>query len=1148
MNKLFTYLTTALCCLLPLTAGAQGTKGLSKNPDKFLGNITTMGSMNTNGLTFSNLWNQVTPENESKWASVEGTQGRFNWGCDRAFDYANDNGFTFKFHALVWGAQYPNWFNSDMSITNRFNAIENWFNHVRDYYKSKYNLPMIDVVNEAVGMHQQGNPLMKESLGGGGKTGYDWLIKAFEMAYERFPNSILIYNDYNSFQNDVDNYITLVRTLRDSGAPIDAYGNQSHDVNDISADALKNVMKKQQDALKMPMFITELDVNISNDTQQRNQYEKILPIMWEADYCAGVTLWGYIYGNTWVDHSGLYHGSTPRPAMNYIKEYITSDKAKAAKSPYPGMKKRLSVFIRPKDFKVAKNDELEIKVRTHITDQAKKENKNFAIEKVELFEGNKTEPFATMTEEPYIAKYSSSTTGYKTLKAVVTTNDENYKTFERYARIEVLSSTIKREPYNNGTPIQLPGTININEYDKGAAGVSYSSPIYDYNNRKTIAATTNDGWVEYTVDVAEEGIYSFDAEVASTTNTGVFHLSEYGLDNLTYYSDFVQVPSTGSNTNFQKLHGVLNKKLTAGRHVLCLNFDKGGFYIKSITFQPYKQNSQISVTSTLAKEVVKVGETATINLKVTKPAATTIDHVDVYANDMLIGTVKDAPYQFNWVPEVYGTYAITAIAVDTDGKENKTKSANSLKIKGLRKPYNGTVISLPGTVEAENFDVGGEEVTYHDSNADFEGDAASYRSDHGGVDIKKVSGVGYTIGFTHTGEWLEYTVDVQETGTYEYDAYVSSGTTGSAFKMQLETNDVYKELSETINVPQTGSNTWNNYVPIHGRTLISLSKGEHILRINVTGESGDIDKVVFNHITVNNSLNLTVSSDPSTATVNENVTLKANTTATNVQSVKFYVDNRYIGTATEAPFEIKYRPTAKGTYSVSAEAIDADGKVSKLVKYSLKVANKRTPYSSTPISIPGTIQAENFDKGGEGLSFHDANSDGEGDNQSYRPDAEGVDIVKGNNGAAIGYTAANEWLEYTVNVKKAGQYTYKATVSSGTTNSGFRIGLMNNGKETIIGRVSVPQTGNNDWGTYKTVSGNITQELEAGEQILRFTITGASCNIDKVVLSYVEPDDITDLTTDPQPVSTKGKKVYENGQLIIYRDGKRYNALGVELR
>lgn len=1135
MTQNISNLIAALCWLLPMSAGAQ----LSQNPDKFLGNITTRYQMDASGVEkYYQLWNQVTPENESKWASVEGTRGSFTWGSDNAFNYAKNHNFTYKFHALVWGAQYPSWFNSSMSIKDRFNAIENWFNKAKGHYST---LPMIDVVNEAVGMHQQGNPLMKESLGGGGKTGYDWLIKAFEMAYERWPNSILIYNDYNSFQNDVDNYITLVRTLRDAGAPIDAYGNQSHDVNNISTESLKSVMKKQQDALKMPMFITELDINIENDQDQKTQFQKVLPTMWEADYCAGVTLWGYIYGATWVDHSGLYRGSTPRPAMNYIKEYMASEKAKNAKSPFPGMKKRLGVYIRPKDYKVANGDVLPIKVRTHITSDAKKEKADIAIEKVELYEGTSNEAFATMTEEPYIAEYKATSVGTKTLKAIVYTNDG--KTYDRYSRITVLSSTEKREPYN-GTPIELPGTFKSSEYDKGASGVSYNNGV----GRNGTTATKDDGWMEYTVDVKEEGIYSYDIEVAAANAGGVFHLSEYGFDNLTYFTDFIEVPATGSTTNYRSLHGVFKEKLTAGRHTLCLNVDKGGFYVKSLTFQPYEQNKDISAkVSTISATTVYVGDPVTIDVSASLPttSTSTIKEVKVYANDMLIGTLTEAPYTLEYTPAYRGSYTITAIATDNEGKENKSTTQKTLKVKGLRNPYKGTAITLPGTVEAENFDEGGEEVTYHDSNTDFEGDAASYRSDHGGVDIKKV-GDRYTIGYTHSGEWLEYTIDVTKAGIYEYDAYVSSGTTGSAFKMSIESDDGSKALSETINVPQTGDGSWNNYVPVHGRTLISLAEGKHTLRINVTGDSGDIDKVVFNHIEVNNSLSLTVKSNPASATVNENVKLQATSTAANIQSVRFYVGDRLIGKATEAPFEINYKPTAKGSYNVTAEAIDADGKYSKLVKYTLKANNKRSPYK-TVIAIPGIIQAENFDKGGEGLSFHDSNTDAEGDASSYRNDAEGVDLVKGNNGTVIGYTAANEWLEYTVNVTEAGKYSYEATASSGTTNSGFRISLVNaDGTLTTLANVSVTQTGNNDWGTYKAFTGNFQKELSEGQQILRITITGANCNIDKIKLTCVEPNAIQEVT--PELMPTNGKKVIENGQIIIYRNSKRYNALGVEIK
>lgn len=587
MNKTLkrNLLLIAVCfCMLP--AAAQ----LSSNPYKFFGNITTRGAVEAGGgiPKYYTLWNQITCENESKWSSVEGTRGNFNWGgADNAFNYAKQHNFTHKFHALVWGAQYPGWL-ENLSPKDRFAAMTNWFDHAKGHYGT---LPMIDVVNEAIGLHQKGNPLMKETLGGGGKTGYDWLIKAFEMAYERWPDAILIYNDFNSFTWDLDAYITLVQTLRDAGAPIDAYGNQSHDVTDISKTNLNNALEKQQNALKMPMFITELDIDKANDAQQKTQYQNVLPTMWEKNYCAGVTLWGYVLGATWVANSGLYRDGQERPAMTWIKEYMQTDAAKNAVGPLPGTKKEASIYIRPASQKVAKGDVLPIKVRTHMATKT--------IQKVDLYVGS--ELIATMTEAPYITEYSTSSTGTKTLKAIVTTTDGS--TYERYGRFQVLSETTKREPYNEIVP-ELPGTINAGEFDKGASGVSYnkvSTTVIKSRDKFSTTATQDGQWMDYTVDVKEDGLYTMDVEVASTKDGGRFHLAEYSFDNLDFLTDFIDVPNTGSTTEFQKVRCSVKKYLTAGRHVFTMLVDKNvykdendknnpfkeafyPFYIKSMTF------------------------------------------------------------------------------------------------------------------------------------------------------------------------------------------------------------------------------------------------------------------------------------------------------------------------------------------------------------------------------------------------------------------------------------------------------------------------------------------------------------------------------------------------------------------------------------
>ena len=903
MNRTITYFVGMLCCMLSLSASAQTytTKGLSKNPDKFLGNITTRYQMDPGGISekYYQLWNQVTPENESKWGSVEGRQGSYNWGSDTPFNYAKQHGFTYKFHALVWGAQYPSWFNESMSVDARYKAIVNWFDKVKEHYPT---LPMIDVVNEAVGMHQQGNPLMRESLGGGGKTGYDWLIRAFELAHERWPDAILIYNDYNSIRFDKDAYITLVKTLRDAGAPIDAYGNQSHDVTDISAAELRSALKDQQDALKMPMYITELDIDQADDAKQKAQFESIFPIMWEAEYCAGITLWGFIHGATWVDNSGLIKNGKDRPAMTWLREYMQTDKAKNAKSPFQGMKKEASVYIKPKSLSPTKGEPLTITVNAHLATKA--------IDHIDLYVKNK------------------------------------------------LHQTVK--------------------------------------------------------------------------------------------------------------------------------------------------------------------DPASVNSK-----------------------TKDGAYEFEYTPATTGRYDLKAVVVADDGTEYERYGGFTAY--NPRSTFKGATYELPGTIEAENFDVGGDGVTYHDNNSNKEGDGSGYRTD-GGIDVVKGNG-GYALGYTVSGEWMEYTVEVTKAGTYSYDAYVSAGGTGASFSLTVETPEGnVSNLSETVVIPQTGNGSWSNYVPVHGRTLVSLAEGKHVIRLNITGGNGNIDKLVFNHLDIDQNLRLTLNGNPTPATVGEPTTVTATSAATDIATVNYYIGNRLVGSATEAPYELVYKPTAKGTVTILAEAVTTEGKVSKEYTYSLKVNNKRTPYSGTAVKLPGTIQAENFDKGGEGLTFHDENSDAQGDATSYRNDAEGLDLVKGNNGTVIGYTAVNEWMEYTVNVTEPGKYSYEATVSSGVTGSGFRISLVNaNGTLTTLASVSVPQTGSSDWSTYKVVEGNLLKNLEEGQQTLRITITGANCNIDKLKFNCILNTGIDDVTATPAE-EAEGKKVIENGQLIIYRGGKKYNAVGVEVK
>lgn len=144
-------------------------------------------------------------------------------------------------------------------------------------------------------------------------------------------------------------------------------------------------------------------------------------------------------------------------------------------------------------------------------------------------------------------------------------------------------------------------------------------------------------------------------------------------------------------------------------------------------------------------------------------------------------------------------------------------------------------------------------------------------------------------------------------------------------------------------------------------------------------------------------------------------------------------------------------------------------------------------------SLPGVIEAENFDIGGEGLAYHDADVGNQGG--IYRED-EDVDIVGDSiKGFGIGYTEAGEWLEYTVNVASAGAYYFRATVASGAENSSFRLFLDD---KAVTDTLVVPQ--GKDWDTYAALDGK-TAELSAGKHVLKIAITGNYVNIDRIEFS-----------------------------------------------
>jgi endo-1,4-beta-xylanase len=311
-------LSTGAALLLAASAHAQ----IAAGRDKFLGNVTG----NSIPANFDTYWNQITPENASKWGSVEATRNTMNWAAlDTAYQHARTKGYKFKLHTLVWGSQYPTWI-TGLTQTELRAEIEEWMNALAARYPDVW---AIDVVNEPIKTPLNGNiAVYKNALGGDGATGWDWVITSFQLARAKFPNAKLILNEYGT-ENDPPvraTYKAIITLLKDRNL-IDGIGIQAHyfNVDNMNAASVK-AMLDDYATLGLDVYVTELDITgaSSQEGPQLAKYQDVFPAMWEHASVKGVTLWGYVVGQTWRDNTGIVNADgTERAAMSWLKGYVT---------------------------------------------------------------------------------------------------------------------------------------------------------------------------------------------------------------------------------------------------------------------------------------------------------------------------------------------------------------------------------------------------------------------------------------------------------------------------------------------------------------------------------------------------------------------------------------------------------------------------------------------------------------------------------------------------------------------------------------------------------------------------------------------------------------------------------------------------------
>ncbi|HVD97714.1 MAG TPA: carbohydrate-binding protein [Cytophagaceae bacterium] len=729
------------------------------------------------------------------------------------------------------------------------------------------------------------------------------------------------------------------------------------------------------------------------------------------------------------------------------------------------------------------------------------------------------------------------------------------------------NSPVTNTPYT-GTPINIPGTIEAENYDNGGEGIAYhdndavnsggqqrTNQGVDVENASDATGTydvgfTNPGeWMKYTVNVTTAGAYTLQVRAAAPSAGATIHVELDG----TNISGTISIPATGGWQTYQTV-SVTTSSLSAGQHVLRIYEETGGFNINYITFTSI---APAPVISSAATATGTTGTAFTYNITASN------NPTSYNATGLPAGlTVNTTTGAITGTPTTAGTYTATVSATNTGGTGSKQVTI-TISNPATNTPYLGTPWAIPGTIEAENYDDGGEGVAYHDNDAINSG--GQQRTTQG-VDVENAGDATgtYDVGFTNPGEWMKYTVNVTTAGTYTLQARVASPGTGNSFHVELDGTTI-----GTIAIPTTTG--WQTYQTV-SVTTPSLSAGQHVLRIYEETGGFNINYITFAAIapapvissaatatgttgtaftynitasnnptsynatglpaglTVNTTTgaitgtpttagtyNTTVSATNSNGTGSKTVTITVTqpapvissaTTATGTTGAAF----SYQIVASNSPTSfgasglpagisvntttglISGTPTTAGTYNATVTATNSAGSGNQAVTITISTAASNTPYGGVAWQIPGTIEVENYDDGGEGIAYHDNDAINSGGQQRTNQgvDVENVGDVIGT--YDVGWTNAGEWMKYTVNVTTTNTYTLQLRAASP---GGGSIHVELDGTN-ISGIISIPATGG--WQTYQTVSVT-TPSLSAGLHVLRIYEETGGFNLNYITFS-----------------------------------------------
>lgn len=511
--------------------------------------------------------------------------------------------------------------------------------------------------------------------------------------------------------------------------------------------------------------------------------------------------------------------------------------------------------------------------------------------------------------------------------------------------------------------------------------------------------------------------------------------------NDTYLSLINYINYGGTAPNFDELMLFVKNEIQNGSSSLTWN---QGFY------DAIKRDCDVDSPSNLTASEITTSS-VTINWNdASNEAGYTVSCSDGQSETISANTTS---YTFSGLSEFTSyTFNVTAYSDDCVGDPIEINAKTDCG--GNQTPFSGSALELPGTIEGEDFDIGCN--AYLDFS---EGNIGGlYRE--GDVDITEGANDGYAIGWIDEGEWLEYTVNVQKSGTYNLDYVVASPDGTGEIQLQVDS-----ETLVTMAAPNTGD--WGAYDTATAK--VSLTAGIQKIRLVFSGAL-NFDKLIFIEDTPRYLNRIVIS--PSTTYIYEGDIVDFNATGYDQFNEEYTISETWTVSEGSIDGDGVFAGNALGEYIVTASA----DTISATATVEVVEEPECTP------TVPGVYQAEAFTAMSGIQTENTEDTDG---------------------GFNVGWIDEGDWLEYgEICVNSDTNYKFEFRVASKDNGGQFQVQDQN---ANVLATIDVPVTG--DWQNWETVEGIVY--LTKDVTTLRLVVTEGGFNINWFESSeYGGEDDI----------------------------------------